>query len=117
MKYVDFDCTDPYRQARFWAAVLGEPQHPDDRPGDDECEVVVAGGGPSLLFQRVPEGKAAKNRLHLDLQPTDRDRDEELDRLLVLGATVVDDRRDAGGWVVLADPEGNEFCLESRTPA
>jgi hypothetical protein len=71
-------------------------------------------GGPVLLFGPVPEGKSGKNRVHLDLQPTDRSRDEEVARLLELGATqVADHRRDDGtGWVVLADPEGNEFCVE-----
>jgi Glyoxalase-like domain len=71
------------------------------------------GDGPRLLFIRVPEGKAAKNRLHLDLQP-DIPRDEEVERLLGLGATMVLDMRqpDGRGWAQLADPEGNEFCVE-----
>jgi Glyoxalase-like domain len=60
----------------------------------------------------LPEGKAAKNRLHLDLDPADRRQQEEVDRLLGLGASVVSDRRPEYGWVILADPEGNEFCLE-----
>ncbi len=66
------------------------------------------------MFVAVPERKARKNRVHLDVLPVDRDQSNELKRLLGLGATVVDDRRDLepGGWVVLADPEGNEFCLE-----
>jgi predicted enzyme related to lactoylglutathione lyase len=69
--------------------------------------------GPEILFIQVPEGKAGKNRLHLDLQPDIR-RDEEVERLLGLGAALVDDQRrpDGTGWVVLADPEGNEFCVE-----
>jgi len=69
---------------------------------------------PRLVFVSVPESKVVKNRVHLDLMPGDGDQDEELERLLSLGATIVDDRRELspGGWVVLADPEGNEFCLE-----
>jgi predicted enzyme related to lactoylglutathione lyase len=62
----------------------------------------------------LPESKTAKNRIHLDLGPTDRTRDEEVARLRVLGAGVVADHRTAEGlgWVVMADPEGNEFCIE-----
>ena len=62
----------------------------------------------------MPEAKAVKNRLHLDLQPEDRSRDEEVVRLLALGAVLVDDQRrpDGTGWAVLADIEGNEFCVE-----
>ena len=62
----------------------------------------------------MPEPKTVKNRVHLDLMPTDRTRDEEVERLLGIGATLVADHRrpDGTGWVVLADPEGNEFCIE-----
>jgi predicted enzyme related to lactoylglutathione lyase len=62
----------------------------------------------------VPEPKTVKNRVHLDLMPDDRTRDEEVERLLGIGATLVADHRrpDGAGWVVLADPEGNEFCIE-----
>jgi hypothetical protein len=62
----------------------------------------------------VPEPKTVKNRVHLDLVPTDRTRDQEVARVLELGATLVADHRrpDGTGWVVLADPEGNEFCVE-----
>jgi len=62
----------------------------------------------------VPEGKTAKNRLHLDLEPTDCTRDEQVDQALTLGATVIGDFRkdDGSGWVTMADPEGNEFCIE-----
>lgn len=75
---------------------------------------MVTAGGATLLFIRVDEGKAVKNRVHLDLQPRDRTRDEEVDRLLSLGATLQADHRrpDGTGWVTLHDPEGNEFCVE-----
>ena len=76
--------------------------------------MIVDPHGPlRLLFIEVPEPKQVKNRGHLDLVPTDRTRDEEIDRVLALGATMVDDRRNADGtgWLVLADPEGNEFCI------
>jgi hypothetical protein len=67
----------------------------------------------------VPDDKVVKNRLHLDLRPTDRNREEEVARLVELGAVHVADfrRSDGSGWITLADPEGNEFCVLSRDPA
>jgi predicted enzyme related to lactoylglutathione lyase len=111
---VSFDCSDTYALSGFWSQVLGYERQPDDFPGDPEAVLLPPDGlGPAVFFQRVPEGKAVKNRVHLCLQPTDRSRDEEIDRLLTIGATQMDDRRnpDGTGWVVLADPEGNEFCV------
>jgi predicted enzyme related to lactoylglutathione lyase len=111
---ITVDCTDALGLARFWAEVLGWNVYHDDDP-----EVLVAPafpppGGPSLLFIPVPEPRTVKNRLHLDLQPTARTRDDEVERLLALGATVVEDHRtpDGLGWVWLADLEGNDFCVE-----
>jgi len=124
VRNLTFDCADARKQADFWAALLGWNVYFDDDP-----EVVVAPHFPAddlgLLFIPVPEGKTAKNRLHLDLEPTDCTRDEQVDRALTLGATIIGDfRRDDGtGWVTLADPEGNEFCVERsgserpRTPS
>ncbi len=68
--------------------------------------------GPLLYFNQVPEAKTVKNRIHLCLRPTSS-REEEVERLLALGATLVTDHRkpDGAGWAVLADPEGNEFCV------
>ena len=112
---VTFDCADPYRMATFWSEVTGWLEDPDDpnRPGDPEGRLVMPYDGMSLLFIPVPEGKTVKNRAHLDLAPTDRTRDEEVERLLSIGATLVDDQRrpDGTGWAVLADIEGNEFCV------
>ncbi|MGD0702300.1 MAG: VOC family protein [Trebonia sp.] len=109
------DCADPYRQTLFWTEVTGWQEDPDDpnHPDDPEGRI-VSGQGISLLFTPVPEGKVVKNRVHLDLIPTGRTRDEEVTRLLGIGATLVGDHREADGtgWVVLADPEGNEFCVE-----
>ncbi|MFG2141457.1 VOC family protein [Streptomyces sp. NPDC048650] len=112
VRHITIDCTDAYGLARFWADVLGGTLGEDDVPGDPEALVTAAGSG--LLFIAVPEGKAVKNRVHLDLQPQDRSRDEEVERLLALGATLVGDHRrpDGTGWATLADPEGNEFCVE-----
>lgn len=112
IRHITIDCANPYGLAEFWSGVLEVPMDPDDEREDPEALVDV-GQGPGLLFVRVPEGKSVKNRVHLDVQPARR-REEEVERLLELGATLVDDRRhpDGSGWVVLADPEGNEFCVE-----
>lgn len=112
---ITFDAHDPYAQASWWAQVLGGTIGPEDAPGHPECEVLLpTTGAPDVLFIVVPEGKAVKNRVHLDLQPQgDATRESETDRVVALGATVVDDLRnsDGTGWVVLTDPEGNEFCI------
>lgn len=117
IKQVTFDCADPYALSRFWAQVTGWPDDPSEpnAPGDDMCWLgMPASAGPGLLFQKVPEGKTVKNRLHLDIAPVGNTRDKEVERLLAIGATLYDDQRrpDGTGWVVLADPEGNEFCVE-----
>ena len=119
---VVFDCRHPASLARFWAAVLdGYSVAPYDEaelerlrakgvndPEDDPTVLVEAPGtaGPRLFFQLVPEGKVAKNRVHFDLRAADHD--TELARLVASGATVT---ATLDGWSVLADPEGNEFCL------
>jgi hypothetical protein len=128
---VTFDCADPGRLAEFWAAALGYVvQPPPDgyeswpafltEIGVPESEwesrsaaVDQAGTGPRLFFQRVPEPKAAKNRVHLDVNVGHDRVDGEVSRLEGLGAAVLR-RVDAGPerWVVLADPEGNEFCVQ-----
>jgi predicted enzyme related to lactoylglutathione lyase len=103
------DAADPERLAGFWAEVLGW------RPtGAYEGVVEIAeapGARPTLVFVPVPEAKAGKNRVHLDLNPTGCDQADELSRLLALGAVEVDVGQGEQTWVVLADPEGNEFCL------
>jgi predicted enzyme related to lactoylglutathione lyase len=110
IRHVTVDSADAYALAAFWSQVLGQPLHEEDNRGDPEALIEGAG----LLFVTVPEPKTVKNRVHLDLQPQDRTRDEEVERLLGLGATLVDDQRreDGTGWAVLSDPEGNEFCVE-----
>ncbi|WP_329083830.1 VOC family protein [Streptosporangium sp. NBC_01469] len=116
IRHITFDCAEPhepYDLAEFWGRVLGHPVAPIDEPGDDEVALEVPAGQPTLLFVRGPEKKSLKNRLHLDLEP-DTSRDEEVERVSALGATIVDDRRkpNGRGWVVMADPAGNEFCVE-----
>ncbi|MFE0459638.1 VOC family protein [Kitasatospora sp. NPDC058965] len=112
VRHVTIDCADAYALGSFWAAALDAPLHEDDHPGDPEALLATAGA--TLLFVTVAEPKTVKNRVHLDLQPQDRTRDEEVLRLLDLGATLVADHRrpDGTGWATLADPEGNEFCVE-----
>jgi len=118
IRSITFDCADPYLLAGFWSQVTGfreasNSNHPDDPEG----LLVAPDGSINLLFVRVAQGKQVKNRVHLDLTPADsapRARDAEIQRVMGLGATLVDDQRrpDASGWVVLADPEGNEFRIE-----
>ncbi|HWG23488.1 VOC family protein [Actinospica sp.] len=125
IRHITFDCADPYLLARFWAELLGYREDPRDpnRPGAAAALILDPRGTAGLLFIRVPEPKAVKNRVHFDVWPDAADgaqptRDQALVRMLELGAGLVEDRRepDGTGWVVLADPEGNEFCLErSRT--
>lgn len=103
------DAVDPERLAAFWAQVLGW-----ERTGQYEGAVELAGppgSGPSLVLLPVPEPKAGKNRLHLDLNPVACDQAAELERLVRLGARHVDIGQGEQTWFVLADPEGNEFCL------
>ncbi|MFE3516577.1 VOC family protein [Streptomyces sp. NPDC059166] len=112
VQHITVDCSDAYGLAGFWARVLDSSVSDDDEPGDPEALVETPAA--ALLFVTVPEPKRAKNRVHLDVRPDDRTRDEEVERLLGLGATLVADHRrpDGRGWATLADPEGNEFCVE-----
>jgi predicted enzyme related to lactoylglutathione lyase len=106
---ITVDCADPQRVARFWAAVTGWPA---SRQGQADYAVGPGGGSPRLYFVPVPEPKKSKNRMHLDVVPGDRGQDEEITRLTEIGASVVSDQRPDIGWVIMADPEGNEFCIE-----
>lgn len=114
IRTVTFDCRDSYALSKFWEQVTGYVEDPDDpnAPEHEENYIGPGGRGSGLLFINVPEGKTVKNRLHLDMVP-DTTRDEEVERLLGIGATFVADHRDeqGRGWVLLADPEGNEFCV------
>jgi catechol 2,3-dioxygenase-like lactoylglutathione lyase family enzyme len=111
---VAVDCSDADMLADFWTQALG--WQVTDRDDEGNVSVGPPGGGPfGIDFLVVPDGpKIAKNRLHLDLNATDRDQDAELQRLLALGARPVDIGQGDVTWHVLADPEGNEFCLLRR---
>jgi predicted enzyme related to lactoylglutathione lyase len=107
---VVIDCTDPATLARFWMNVLDWQIFHE---ADDEVVLVKNETTfPGIVFVTVPEKKTIKNRLHLDLVPDDQD--AEVERIIGLGATRADvGQSDDVGWVVLADPEGNEFCVLS----
>jgi predicted enzyme related to lactoylglutathione lyase len=104
---VIIDAGDPVALGRWWGDALGWVIVNDD---PDEFEIRQSPERlPGLLFAAVPEPKSGKNRLHLDLRPDDRD--AEVDRLLASGATRAHVGQGDESWVVLADPEGNEFCV------
>ncbi|HYH29755.1 MAG TPA: VOC family protein [Pseudonocardia sp.] len=124
---ITVDARDPNRLAAFWAVALGyvvQPPQPGYRvhtSGEDQYTAIVdpTGIGPRLLFQRVPEPKTAKNRVHLDVNAGHAAADRRaavrahVAQLVAVGATVQCEMQEASGWwIVLTDPEGNEFCLQ-----
>lgn len=137
---IAFDCSDPIRLAAFWAAALGyivqpppdgyerwedflsEAGIPQEQWGDRYAIVDPEGKGPRVFFQRVPEGKTAKNRVHLDVSVATREvggeeraarLQAEAQRLVDQGATLVRSYEEMGErWITLLDPEGNEFDLQ-----
>ena len=106
------DCGDVPKVASFWAELFERPLAGPDEGGD--CWIDATETNPEILFQPVPEGKSAKNRLHIDLRPDDQD--AEVARAEKLGARRVDIGQGDVSWVVLADPEGNEFCILRARP-
>jgi len=107
---VSIDCADPVTLADFWGKVLGRPVSPGETGENAQVDATGPESGPRLFFQRVPEPKAVKNRLHLDLLTEDYDRETE--RLTSLGARPVNEIKLPGvRWTTFADPEGNEFDL------
>ena len=135
---ITFDCADPTALATFWADVFGYPR--PEWPEELRAQLLASGlteedlanrsavedpdgVGPRFYFNRVPEGKTAKNRMHIDIQavpgrhPTTEELETEKDRIVALGATVIVDYDRPWGPVeehhfVMQDPEGNEFCLD-----
>jgi hypothetical protein len=131
---IAFDCHDADKLADFWAVALDyihEPPPPGfeswpafleandipvPEPGSINAVVDPDGVGPRLLFQRVPEGKVAKNRIHLDIRAGDR-RDAKVAELIAVGGTEVGLVSEHGSeWVVMTDPEGNELCVTGTSP-
>ena len=117
VSHTTVDCHDAYELSEWWKPVLGyvDIEGDPNLPGHEECMIRDPETGHQLLFIEVPDAKTVKNRIHLDLRPSEGTRDEELARLLEHGATEVADHRGkygpGTGWVTLADPEGNEFCI------
>jgi hypothetical protein len=115
ISHTTFDCTDAHALSEWWKQILDYTDVPchANQPGHEECMILDPSTGRRLLFIEVPDVKRVKNRAHLDLVPVDRTRDAEVERALALGATISADRRhaDGTGWAVLADPQGNEFCI------
>jgi hypothetical protein len=116
------DCHDPAALAAFWAAALdyhvvrtedGQVEIAPwaEEPADLAERIRLAPGVPTLVFVRVEEGKAVKNRLHLDVRPVEGSHEAQVRRLIGLGARPADVGQGARPWAVLADPEGNEFCV------
>ena len=103
------DCLDTEQVATFWAAALGWAIT-DSEEGVIEV-AGPAGAAPRLVFVPVPERKRVKNRVHIDVNPVGCAQTEEVERLIGLGARLVDVGQGEETWVVLADPEGNEFCV------
>ncbi|KRF13773.1 glyoxalase [Nocardioides sp. Soil797] len=117
VSHTSVDCRNAYELSEWWKALLGYVDIDGDPnlPGHEECMIREPDSGHQILFIEVPDDKQVKNRLHFDLRPSDGTRDAEVTRLLEAGATQVADLRGkygpGSGWVVLADPEGNEFCI------
>ncbi|HEY9562309.1 MAG TPA: VOC family protein [Nocardioides sp.] len=117
VSHTSVDCRNAYELSEWWKTLLGYVDEEDEpnEPGHQECMIQSPDGEHRILFIEVPDAKSVKNRLHFDLRPAAVSRDEEVERVLALGATQIDDQRGkygpGSGWVVLADPEGNEFCI------
>jgi hypothetical protein len=117
ISHTSVDCANAYELSEWWKPVLGyvDMEGDPNEPGHEECMLRDPETGHLVLFSEVPEAKSAKTRIHFDLMPRTGTRDDELARLLAHGATEVHDLRGTwgpgSGWVVLADPEGNEFCI------
>jgi catechol 2,3-dioxygenase-like lactoylglutathione lyase family enzyme len=118
------DCRDPRRLAEFWCGVLGyeiideTPGGPVEIAGEEQTPEAMRRGAvpPTIIFLVVPEPKTVKNRLHIDVRPVDRTTAAEVERIVALGARRVDIGQGEQAWTVLADPEGNEFCVLRELP-
>jgi len=119
ISHTSFDALNAYAQSLFWSQVLDFAEDPDDpnEPGHQECLITSRDRSQLLLFITVPDHKRVKNRVHLDLRPVDRTREQEAERILALGASHLADHRrpDCSGWITLADPEGTSSASCPKT--
>jgi hypothetical protein len=117
VSHTTLDCGNAYELSEWWKQLLGYVDIDGDpnEPGHQECAIRDPGTGHEILFIEVPEPKSVKNRIHFDLRPRAGSRDDEIERVRGLGARELSDHRGqygpGTGWVVFADPEGNEFCI------
>lgn len=115
VSHTTVNCLNAHELSEWWKGVLDDTDVPGDpnEPGHEECMIVDPRTGHRLLFIEVSDLQHPVGRCHLDLAPEDRTRDEEIERVLGLGARQVADRRqsDGTGWMVLEDPAGNHFCI------
>lgn len=116
IRAITIDCEDAVILSGFWGGVLGEAVDPDESGAGPFFQSIGRSNptrsGIVMMFIKVPEGKTAKNRMHLDLSTDDRA--VETKRLLALGASVVHEKEEWGvQWTTLSDPEGNEFCISA----
>ena len=115
--HTTIDAHDAYELSEWWKRVLAWTDLPGDPnlPGHEECMIIDPDGEARLLFIDVPDEELPAKRVHFDVRPRERSRDEEVEWLVTVGATVLQDQRDVRGdgtgWVVMADPEGNVFCV------
>jgi hypothetical protein len=117
VSHTTVDCHNAYELSEWWKSLLGYVDREGDpnEPGHEECEIHDAETGHTILFLEVPDTELPAKRIHFDLRPREGSRDAEIERVRGLGATEVSDQRGqygpGTGWVVLADPEGNQFCI------
>jgi hypothetical protein len=117
ISHTTIDCHNAYELSEWWKPVLGyvDLEGDPNLPGHEECMIRDPETGQQLLFIEVPDEKLPAKRIHFDLRPRERSRDEEVEWLLTYGATQVADHRGkygpGSGWVTFADPEGNQFCI------
>jgi Glyoxalase-like domain len=121
VSHTTIDCHNAFELSEWWKQLLGyvDIEGDPNLPGHEECMIRDPETDHRLLFLEVPDDKAVKNRVHLDLRPRERSRDDEVEWVRSLGATELADHRGewgpGSGWVVFADPEGNELCILRST--
>lgn len=117
VSHTTVDCANAYELSEWWKQLLGYVDVDGDPnlPGHEECMILDPGSGHRLLFIEVPDAELPAKRIHFDLRPRSGSRDDEVERVRSLGAREVADHRGqygpGTGWVVFADPEGNQFCV------